>query len=349
MQAGRGGARPPMGIALEGDFGNRIDAVLAVAMLNGLIAKMEVRRIALSVSRPSIKAAQLADVVSGFYVGRVIAGPGGGVGGNPAGMIGMPETGPAGEDPAPIVATLAKKGPDGAALYTSQVTRLLDTADNAVLIRNMLLAQNDGNATIVLAGQASGLARLLGLFGSRPQIETKCKQLMVALGGYPSGPVDPAITADVAAARTLFADWPTPLIAVGAEVGTALPYPGASIEKDFAWSPSHPVVDAYKAFKPMPYDAPAPALAAVLFAAHPELFTLSPPGTITVADDGRTQFKPDAAGRHRYLIVDPAQQAQVISLYTALVSAPPAPRPGRRGGGAPALDPAEFDADGAPN
>ena len=349
MQAGgRGGARPPVGIAFEGDFGNRIDAVLAVAMLNGLIAKTEARRIALSVSRPNIKAAQLADVVSGFYVGRAIAGPGGGVGGNPAGMIGMPETGPAGEDPAPITATLAKKGPDGNPLYTSQVVRLLDTADNAVLIRNMLLAQNDGNATIVLAGQASGLVRLMALFGSRPQIETKCKQLVVAIGGYPTGQSDPAIKADVAAARTLFADWPTPLVAVGAEVGTALPYPGASIDKDFAWSQVHPVVDAYRAFKPMPYDAPAPALAAVLFAAHPDdgLFTLSPPGTITVADDGSTQFTAGPTGRHRYVIVDPAKKADITSLYTALVAAPPAPRPGRRGGGA-ALDPlaAADDAD----
>jgi len=335
-----------MGIALQGDLGNRIDAVLAIAMLNGLIAKMEARRIALCVSRPSLKAAQLADVVSAFYVGQVIAGPGGGIGGNPASMIGMPETGPAGEDPAPVTAALAKTGADGAPLYASRVRRLLDTADDAVLLRNMLLAQNDGNATIVLAGQASGLARLLALYGARPQIETKCKQLVVAVGGYPSGAADPEITADPAAARTVFAEWPTPVIAVGAEVGAAVPYPAASIEKDFAWSPAHPVVDAYRAFKPMPYDAPASALAAVLYAAHPEdgLFTLSPPGTITVSDDGRTQFTPGGAGKHRYLIVDPAQKAQVASLYTALVSAPPAPRPGRGRGGALPLAPPDDSA-----
>ena len=112
---------------------------------------------------------------------------------------------------------------------------------------------------------------------------------------------------DIAAARKLFAEWPTPVVAVGSEVGDALPYPGASIEKDFAWSPAHPVVDAYRALKPMPYDAPASALAAVLHAVHPEdgYFTLSDPGTITVQDDGRTRFTPAADGRHRYLIVDP--------------------------------------------
>ena len=116
---------------------------------------------------------------------------------------------------------------------------------------------------------------------------------------------------DVAAARKLFAEWPTPIVAVGSEVGDALPYPGASIEKDFAWSPAHPVVDAYRAFKPMPYDAPASALAAVLYAVHPEdgYFTLSDPGTITVQDDGRTRFTPAADGKHRYLIVDPGAES----------------------------------------
>jgi len=53
---------------------------------------------------------------------------------------------------------------------------------------------------------------------------------------------------------------------------------------DFGWSPAHPVADMYRAFKPMPYDAPAPALAALLYAVHPDdgYFTLSDPGTIAV-------------------------------------------------------------------
>ena len=44
--------------------------MLAVAMLNGFTAKTEARRISLSVSRPSLISAQLADVVAGFYRGR---------------------------------------------------------------------------------------------------------------------------------------------------------------------------------------------------------------------------------------------------------------------------------------
>lgn len=327
MQARGRGALPPIGIAFEGDLGNRIDAVMALAMMNGLIARGEARRIALCVSRHSIKAAQVADVVAGFYGGRPVGG---------ATMIGMPETGRA-DDAPPVAAVLAKTGADGAPVHTSNIERVLDTADNAVLIRNMLLAQNDGNATIVLAGPATGIVRLMELFGARPQIQAKVARLVVALGAYPSGTGDASLKEDIAAAKKLFAEWPTPVIAVGTELGTAVPYPAASIERDFVWSPAHPVADAYRAAKSMPYDAPASALAATLYAALPDegYFTLSAPGTIAVTDDGRTQFAERAGGGHQYLIVDAAQKARLLKAYIDYVSAQPAPRPGRRGGPPP--------------
>jgi hypothetical protein len=81
----------------------------------------------------------------------------------------------------------------------------------------------------------------------------------------------------------------------------------------------------------MPYDAAAPALAAMLYAVQPDgdFFKLSDPGTISVLDDGQTRFVPAADGKHRYVIVDPAQKERVLETYTAMVSAQPAPRPGR--------------------
>ena len=333
---GRGAARPPIGIAFDGDVGSRIDAVLAIAMLNGLTARTQARRITLSVSRPSLASAQIADVVAAFYRGRPVAGPGGGIGAASDGMIGMPEGANAAADAPPFAAILSSKAADGTPTYTSAITGLVSTAESSVLIRNLILAQHDGNAAIVLAGPATGLVKILDLYRSGPQIATKVRALVVAAGTFPSGAAESSIKADAAAAKRLFAEWPTPIVAVGSEVGEALPYPGASIEKDFAWSPAHPVVDAYRAYKPMPYDAPAPALAAVLHAAFPDegYFTLSGPGTISVLDDGRTRFAPQAEGKHRYLIVDPAQKARVLTEYTSLVTAQPAPRPGRRGGAA---------------
>src|SRR5687768_5356143 len=120
MQAtGRGPVRPPIGVALDGDFGNRLDAMMAVAIMNGLTAKTEARRISLSVTRPSLTSAKLADVVSSFYVPRPVAGPGGGVGAITEGMIGMPEGSAGSDDSAALGALLMKTSADGTPLYTS--------------------------------------------------------------------------------------------------------------------------------------------------------------------------------------------------------------------------------------
>jgi hypothetical protein len=152
--------------------------------------------------------------------------------------------------------------------------------------------------------------------------------LSVVAGAYPDGQPEFNVKADILAAKKLFAEWPTPIVASGHEVGEALPFPASSIDKDFAWSPAHPVVDAYRAYKPMPYDAPTWDMTAVLYAVRPQegYFKLSSPGTISVLDDGRTKFAPSPEGKHRYLILDPAQKERIIKTYTEIASAKPVPR-----------------------
>jgi len=328
MQArGRGAAKPPIGIAYECDLGNDIDSVLTLAALLGLTAKGEVRNISLTVSKSNLKAAQLADVINTFYSGR---GFGGGV------PVGLATDGKSTEDTPILTAVLAKKNAAGAPAYTSVIQRQLDTAENPVVIRNMLLAQVDQNAIILVTGPLTGLAKLMDLYGSKPQIAAKTKLLIVTTGA--------GIKADAAAARRVFAEWPTPIVAVGPEVGAALPFPAANIESDLAFSPAHPVADAYRAFKAMPYDAPSPGLAAVLYSARPEagLFKLSDPGTITVQADGSTRFAPSADGKHRSLIADPSKKEEITKIYTELVATKPAPpvgRGARRGAVPPTVPP----------
>ena len=131
----------------------------------------------------------------------------------------------------------------------------------------------------------------------------------------------------------LFADWPTPIVVVGKEVGAAVPFPGSSIATDFAGSPAHPVVEAYKAWKPMLYDAASQAVLAALYATDRkgDLLKLSEPGQIEVLDDGRTRFTPSTTGRHRYLLAgtDSEWKANVVKAFTALASAKPAAPMGR--------------------
>jgi len=318
-------ARPPVGAVFDCDMGNTIDDALALAMLYGLQGKNETRVLSISVSRPNLKAAAFCDAVTRFYLGP--PGPFGG--GDPP--VGLTLGAKMAEDTPMVVGPLAKMTTEGKPAYARGVEKLTDTADPLALIRNALSAQFDGNAMVILAGPATNLAKLLDLPGAKALITQKVRYLVAAVGSFAGAAPEPGVMSDVAAARKLFAEWPTPIVFSGAEVGASLPFPGQSLEKDFAWSNAHPIVDAYRAFKPMPYDAPSWAMAAVLYAVRPQenYFKLSDTGAVTVSDDGRTRFTPAAQGKHRYLIADPAQQERVIKAYTEIASLKPAGRPMR--------------------
>src|SRR5262249_35846824 len=151
------------------------------------------------------------------------------------------------EDTPVIKAILEKKSAEGKPVYSHTIVKLNDTADPVALIRNAFTAQNDENCEVVLAGPATNLARVLDYPGNAELIKRKVRFLVFAGGSYPEGRAEFNIKTDLAAARRLFAEWPTPIVAAGVEVGASLPFPGASIDKDFAWSPDHPIADAYRA------------------------------------------------------------------------------------------------------
>jgi hypothetical protein len=110
----------------------------------------------------------------------------------------------------------------------------------------------------------------------------------------------------------------------GFEIGEAMKFPAERIEKDFAWAADHPVVDAYRAYMKMPYDRQTWDLTAVLYAVRPGggYFGLSAPGRITADDAGRTSFRPEAAGKHRYLVLTEAQRARTLECMVGLASQP---------------------------
>jgi hypothetical protein len=199
-------------------------------------------------------------------------------------------------------------------------------------MRNALTAQYDQNALVVAGGPLTDLARLLDLHDVKDLIAKKVRLLAMAAGSFPDGPAEFNVKTDIAAAKKVFAEWPTPIVASGCEIGNALAFPAASIEKDFAWSPAHPVADAYRSYKAMPYDAPTYAMGPVLYAIREKqgYFKLSDAGTISVLEDGRTKFTRAAEGKHRYLILDPEQKERVLKAYVELASAKPVERSYRR-------------------
>ena len=132
---------------------------------------------------------------------------------------------------------------------------------------------------------------------------------------------------DVENTNRLLARWPGPLAVVSSEIGEQL-LSASSIETGFAWTQAHPIVDAYKAYKPMPYDAPTGAMAAVLYAIRPNegYFKVSEPGTITLLDGGRLKLAASSQGKHRHLLYDPNQKERLLKVYTEIASAKPVPR-----------------------
>ncbi len=320
-----GQGKPPVGILFDSDMGNRIDDALALALLYGLDGKNEARVVAVSVSKSNLKAAAFCEAVGRFYAGAV-SGAFGGFGRTLP--VGLSVTGWMPEDTPMIASPLSRKNPDGAPVYAHGINKLTDTAEVPALLRNALTSQHDQNAIVVLAGPATNLVAMLRLSGAKDWVARKVRMLSISGGAFPGGEPEFNIKSDIQAARTLLAEWPTPIVFSGQEIGAALPYPGTSVEKDFAWSGAHPVADAYRAYKPMPYDAPTGDMSAVLYAIRPQenYFKLSEPGTVTVLDDGRTRFTPSPQGKHRHLILDPAQKERIIKTYTEIASAKPVPR-----------------------
>jgi hypothetical protein len=113
-------------------------------------------------------------------------------------------------------------------------------------------------------------------------------------------------------------------VASGYEIGAALLFPASAVEHGFAWAANHPVADAYRNYKPMPYDRPTWDLTAALYAVRPEAgyFTLSPPGKIRSDSAGRTQFREDPAGRHRYLVLSESQRPRTVEALVQLATQP---------------------------
>lgn len=322
-------AMPPVGILFDCDLGNDIEDALALALLYGLEGKQECRVVGTTVSRPSLASAAFCEVIGRFYSGQAAGEL------SPryrALPVGMPEKGaPAGETPM-LRAPLSRKTSEGTALYRHTIEKLTDTAEPVNVLRNALSAQHPQNAIVVVAGPLTNLAALLRHPPAEAFLQERCRLLVMAAGRFGAGKPEAAILADIAAAKQVLANWPTPIVAVGAEVGEAVPFPAASIEKDFAWSEAHPVVDAYRAFRTMPYDATTTAMAAALYAVREKasLLALSEPGTITVREDGATVFRGGAEGKHFHLRIDAANVAKVQEVFVQLASAKPVPRGPRR-------------------
>jgi len=289
-------------VIFDTDIGNDVDDALALAMLHALESRGECRIVAVTITKDNPWAAPYADLVNTFY-GRAHI------------PVGMVSRGVTPQDAQLIRVPATRRRPDGSFVYPRRLGSGAEAPEAVALLRRVLAEERDGSVVIVQVGFSTNLARLLD--SDLELVRRKVKLLSVMAGNFVAPKAEYNVQQDTASAKKLLERWPTPIVASGLEIGNALLFPAAAIER---MPMDHPVAEAYRNYQPMPYDRPTWDLTAALYAIRPDAgyFTLSPPGRITSDDQGRTQFHADPASRHRYLILSDSQRPRALEAMVQL-------------------------------
>ena len=307
----------PIGVVYNTSM-TRPDAALALAALYVLANRREARVSAVCVAGAGLNTAIFCDIVNRFYV------PGPPRSSNSNLPVGLAAASPLPPDSAMVSAPVNRTTEDGQPAYTRYIRVVSDTSQAEAVLRNGVILTVD--SAVVLSAPATSLARSLELAGARAQYAQRVRRLVVVDTGEPAR--------DPAALRSVVSGWPGPVFFCGKDVGEAMVFPAAAVDRAFGWAPMHPVADAYRGYRPMPYDTPLSDLAALYFAVKPDssIFRVSEPGTLTVSDAGVAAFSA-GQGPVRRVTVDPAQREAALNTFIDILSAQPAAPPAGRGRG----------------
>lgn len=303
----------PVKIIFDTDIGNDVDDVLALSVLHALESRGECEILGVTVTKPDELAGPFVDAMDTFY-------------GRPKIPIGC--TRPSADEPPSRFLPLVNVKDGGKLRYPHKLKRGSDAPEPTALLRELLGKQPDNSVVLVQVGYFSNLGALLDT--DKDLIKRKVKLLSVMAGAFQPDLqkkhfLEFNVIKDIAAARKVAADWPTPIVWSGFEIGAAIPYPAISIECDFAYVAHHPAAEAYCLYNPPPHERPTWDLTASLYAVLPErgFFDLSAPGRVTVEEDGFTKFTEQPGGRDRFLILKDNQIPRVKEALVLLASQPP--------------------------
>ena len=311
-----------MPVLFDTDMGNDIDDALALAMLHAFESRGEVRILATTSTKDNPDSAPFLDLVNTFY-------------GRPDIPIGVARSGIRTNDSEYLKPPVERRGPDGRYVYPRDITH--EQAPDAVpVLRRALAEAADTSVVVIQVGFSTNLAKLLDSPGDaasplsgRDLVRRKVRLLSIMAGDYTHAQSHGEfnVVEDIPAARKVFAEWPTRLVASGWELGPVLRFRASSIERDYDYVENHPVAEAYRLYKPMPYNRETWDLTSVLWAVRPDdgYFDLSGPGTIEVDEEGITTFRREPDGLHRYLKVGSDEQKhRAVEAMIYLASQPPA-------------------------
>ncbi len=315
----------PIPLIFDTDIGNDVDDALALGVIHALQSRAECRLLAVTITKDHELAAPFVDAVNTFY----------GRGDIPIGVCRSGVTNEVGK-----FLGLANERDQGQLRYPHDLLSGTEAPPAVDVLRATLAGADDASVVIAQVGFSTNLADLLK---SKPDghsplagidlVRRKVRLLSIMAGaftqiigdqGQPYDHREYNIVMDVASAQKLAAEWPTPIVWSGFEIGLALAYPHQSIERDFAYVTHHPLAEAYVRYSPPPHDRPTWDLTSVLYAIRPDraYFGVSQPGRVTVADNGLTTFVEAAEGRDRILVINEDKRRTLESLQL-LSSQPP--------------------------
>ena len=207
------------------------------------------------------------------------------------------------------------------ARYPHAIRSNADVPDAISLYRQLLAKQPNRSVTLISVGFFTNLANLLS---SRPDqysrlsgkelVAQKVKQLVSMAGKFPSGK-EYNVYMDTPASKVVFADWPTPILLSGFEIGEQI-HSGLPLTQNASIQNS-PVKDAFAISIPkakedaggrMSWDQTAVLVGIKGYAPY---YTVKS-GRLTMNPDGSNGW--DTAGRgHQYLVVKtPVPQVEKI-------------------------------------
>jgi inosine-uridine nucleoside N-ribohydrolase len=319
------GGDAPQAVIFETDLGNDVDDALALDLLYKYMDAGKIRLLAVNLNKNGVAPAEYADILNTWY-------------GYPDIPIGIIRDGADCETDAAVnyaKAVVDMKDADGNPLFARSHPGYADYPEAVTLYRKLLAAEPDASVVIASVGFSTNLIRLLETPAddisplNGKELVAKKVKLLVTMAGCINNPKthEYNVVKDIPAAKVIFEHWPTPVVTSPFEVGVQIRYPATSIENDFAWAGPHPVVEAYKAYLPMPYNRPTWDPTAVLYAVEGgDWFTVSPAGRIEVTEEGSTLFTEDPSGTRRYLSVTEEQSKAILDHFIEVITSHPAGR-----------------------
>lgn len=307
-------AATPIPVIFETDMGNDIDDVLALDMLYKYQDAGDVEIVLISNNKGNAMSAPFIHIMNAFY--------------------GYPNI-PVATSTTDLLPLQKQKKPSYVEIVAQSglfpARNDVRTFDSVEKYRQTLASQPDNSVVVISVGFSTNLRRLLesqpdkysNLTG-RELVARKVKHLSMMGGNFNEKKMKEFnIRFDFDAARIVFSDWPTDILLSPWEVGGNIFFKCSDLQK-ITYAKNHPIKIAYESYLTMPYDRECWDQTSVLAAieAPQKWFGLSPRGTVSVDEVGRTEFTPSPDGRIKLLKVTPKQAEKAAKHISKIITRP---------------------------